>query len=141
MTQQTIKFLVWAGSAVLTATAAFHATGWSDVVAAADEASLSSFMSAVVKGLWVYASYHWLFVAVLAAVAVAHPSQLACIVLALSALLLAADAVLLLVAVGPFIGEALLAISIAAYAAGAFFLTPKTAARKPSARVEPAGPR
>ncbi len=125
MTQQTTKSLVWAGSAVLAATAAFHATGWPDVAAAADDASLSPFLSAVVKGLWIYASYHWLFVAVLAALAVAHPSRLARIVLAVSALVLAADAILLLVAVGPFIGEALLAVSIAAYATGAVFLTAK----------------
>ena len=62
----------------------------------------------------------------LAAVAVAHPSRLAWIVLALSALLLATDIVLLLVAVGPFIGEALLAVSIVTYAAGAFLLRPET---------------
>ncbi len=48
-----------------------------------------------------------------------HEIRLARIIVALSALLLAADAVLLLAAVGPFIGEALLAVSIAAYAAGA----------------------
>ncbi len=118
------RYLVWAGSAVLAATAAFHATGWPDVAAAVDEASLSLSMAAVVKGLWIYASYHWLFVAVLAAVAVAHPSRLARIVLALSALLLAADTVLLLIAVGPFIGEALLAVTIATYAAGTFLMSP-----------------
>ena len=70
-------------------------------------------------------SYHWLFVAVLAAVAVAHPSRLARIVLGLSALLLTADAVLLLVAVGPFIGVAALALTVASYAAGAFLLKRK----------------
>ncbi len=42
----------------------------------------------------------------------------------LSALVLAADAVLLLVAVGPFIGEALLAASIASYTVGAIALSP-----------------
>ena len=123
---KTSRNLVWTGSAVLAATAAFHATGWSDVAAAADEASLSPFINAVVKGLWIYASYHWFFIAVLAAVAVAHPSRLARVVLALSALVLTADAVLLLVAVGPFIGEALLAIAVAAYAVGAFLLSPKS---------------
>ena len=122
LAQSTIKRLVWAGSAVLAATAAFHTTGWRDVTAAADEAALSPFLDAVVKGLWIYASYHWLFVAVLAAVAAAHPSQLARLVLALSALVLTADTVLLLIAVGPFIGEALLAVSIATYAAGASML-------------------
>lgn len=111
--RQTVKYLVWAGSAVLAATAAFHGTGWLGVAAAVDEATTSTFLRAIVKGLWIYASYHWLFVAVLAVVAVAHPSRLARIVLALSALLLAADAVLLLVTAGPFIGEALLAVSIA----------------------------
>ncbi|MCP3976843.1 MAG: hypothetical protein GY720_20345 [bacterium] len=124
MSQRNIKYVVWAGSAVLAVTAAFHATGWSDVAAAADEALLSPSMNAVVKGLWIYASYHWVFVAVLAAVAVAHPSRLARIVLALSALLLAADTVLLLIAVGSFIGEALLAVTIATYAAGAFLMSP-----------------
>ncbi len=63
---------------------------------------------------------------VLTVVAVAHPSLLARIVLALSAILLAADAFSLLVTVGPFIGEALLAVSIATYAAGAFLLRPET---------------
>ncbi len=121
---RTARYLVWTGSAVLAATAAFHATGWPDVAAAVDEASLSPSMNAVVKGLWIYASYHWLFVAVLAAVAVAHPSWLARIVLALSALLLAADTVLLLFAVGPFIGEALLTVTIVTYAAGAFLMSP-----------------
>ncbi len=118
----TARYLVRAGSAVLAATAAFHASGWPDVAAAVDEASLSPSMGAVVKGLWIYASYHWLFVAVLAVVAVAHPSRLARVILALAALVLAADVVLLFVAVGPFIGEALLAVSVATYAAGAFLL-------------------
>ena len=118
------RYLVWAGSGVLAATAAYHATGWPGVAAAADESSLSPFMSAVVKGLWIYASYHWLFVAVLAAVAVAHPSPLARMVLALAALLLAADAVLLFVAVGPFIGQALLAVTTTTYAVGAFLMSP-----------------
>ena len=122
--QQKARNLVWAGSAVLAVTAAFHTTGWRDVTAAADEAALSPFLNAIIKGLWIYASYHWLFVAVLAAVAAAHPSRLARIVLALSALVLTADIVLLLIAVGPFIGEVLLAVSIATYAAGAVFLRP-----------------
>ncbi len=123
---KTTRYLVWAGSAVLTTTAAFHATGWRDVTEAADEAALSPFLSAIVKGLWIYASYHWLFVAVLAALAAAHPSRLARIVLGLSALVLTADTVLLLIAVGPFIGEALLAVSIATYGAGALSLRPAT---------------
>lgn len=122
---KTARYLVRAGSVVLAATASFHATGWSDVAAAADEASLSQSLGSIVKGLWVYASYHWLFVAVLAAVAVGHPSRLARIVLGLSALVLATDAVLLLIAVGPFIGEALLAVSIVAYAAGALLMKPE----------------
>lgn len=123
--QQTLRYIVWGGSVVLAGTAVFHAVGWPGVAAAANEAALSPFLSAAFKGLWLYASYHWLFVAVLAAVAVVHPSRLARIVLTLSAVLLAADAVLLLVATGPFIGEALLAVSISTYASGAFFLGPK----------------
>ncbi len=128
------RYLVWAGSAVLAATAAFHATGWTDVVAATNEASMSPFLDAAVKSLWIYASYHWLFVAVLVAVAVAHPSRLARIVLGLSALLFTADVIQLLVAVGPFIGEVLLAVSITTYAAGASLLMPKRQ-RRASAHV------
>ncbi len=123
---RTAQYLVWLGSAVLLATAAFHATGWSDVAAAADEAALSPFMSAAVKALWIYASYHWLFVAVLAAIAVAHASRLARIILAMSALLLAVDTVLLLIAVGPFIAEAMLAATIAAYSMGAYLMSPES---------------
>ncbi len=110
---------------MLAATAAFHTTGWPGAATAVDEATTNPFLRAIVKGLWIYASYHWLFIAVLAAVAVAHPSRLAQIVLVLSALVLAADAILLLVAAGPFIGEALLAVSVVDYAAGAFLLNPK----------------
>ncbi len=109
---------------VLAATAVFHGSGWPDVTAAVDEASLAQSLGAIVKGLWIYASYHWLFIAVLAAVAAGHPSRLARLVLGLSALVLAADVILLLVAVGPFIGEALLAVSIATYTAGAFATHP-----------------
>ncbi len=53
------------------------------------------------------------------------PSRLARIVLGLSALVLTADAILLLVAAGPFIGEALLVVSIATYTAGALLLKPE----------------
>ena len=101
MSQPMIRYLVWGGSVVLAVTAVFHTTGWSDVVAAADEAQLSGFLNAAVKSLWIYASYHWLFVAVLGAIAAAHPSRLARLVLALSALVLTADAVLLLMTAKP----------------------------------------
>lgn len=123
MRRQGARYVVWAGSLVLAGTAAFHGSGWSGVAAAVDEAGLSAFLAAVVKGLWLYASYHWLFVAILAALAVLYPSRLARLVLALSAALLAADAVLLMLSVGPFIGEALLAVAMVAFGFGSLMLT------------------
>lgn len=118
------RIVVWVGCVVLAATAAFHASGWSGVAEAVDGSGLSAFMAAVVKGLWLYASYHWLFLALLAALAVGHPSRLARLVLALSAALLAVDALLLLVTIGPFVGEALLAFAAVCFAVGAARLRP-----------------
>lgn len=120
------RYVVWLGSLVLTATAAFHGSAWPGVAAAVDEAHLSPYLVPVVKGLWLYASYHWLFVAILAAVAVRYPSRLARIVLGLAAALLAADLLLVLRSVGPFFGAALLAVSMLAYGSGSYLLTPES---------------
>lgn len=113
------RISTWTGSAVLAATAAFHSTGYTAIVRDASAPGVSELLQSAAKGLWWYASYHWLFVALVAVVAARFPSRLSRIVLVLAALLIAGDAVLLLVFVGPFLGEVLLAAVALAFALGA----------------------
>ncbi len=112
------------GSVVLAATSAFHATGYAIVVRDTSAEGVSEFLQSAAKGLWLYASLHWLFIAVVAVVAAWLPSRLSRIVLALSSAVVAADAVLLLVFVGPFVGELLLAVAAVAHIVGAVLQKP-----------------
>lgn len=116
-----MRVTVWVGSAVLAATATFHATGYGEVRAAAAAADLPGWIGGAVGGLWLFATMHWLFIAALTVLAASYESRLTGLVLGLSAVVLIADIVLLLVHVGPFIGEVLLAISALAYAIGAIW--------------------
>ncbi len=126
MSRRGVQCVVWLGSLVLISTAMFHGSGWSGVAAAIDEAGVSADLATIVKALWLYPSYHWFFIAILAALAVLyHPSRLARLVLVLATALLLADVVLLLLSVGPFIGEALLAVSALAFVFGSLMLTPE----------------
>lgn len=109
------KAIVWLGSSILIATALFHATGFSIAATASKSAALNEFMSAVLPGLWLFPSYHWFFVAIVAGIAATEPSRLARLTLWASALLLVVDVVLLFAFVGAFIGEALLALSAVCY--------------------------
>ncbi len=52
---KTTRYFLWAGSAFLAVTGMFHGSEWPGVAAAADEASLSPLLSAIVKSLWIYA--------------------------------------------------------------------------------------
>lgn len=112
------KVLVWIGALVLAATAAFHGSGYREVTGAAAAAHLEGMLGRVIGGLWLYPSVHWLFLAVLAVVVASSRSRATAIVLRLIAVVLAVDAILLLVYAGPFIGEALLAFSSLVFAAG-----------------------
>ena len=72
-----------------------------------------------VKGVCLFPSYHWLFVCCVALAAVYLGPRTSRVLLGLSFTVLAADVVLLLVFVGPFIGELLLAASALLYAVAA----------------------
>ncbi|MCP4201075.1 MAG: hypothetical protein GY769_03990 [bacterium] len=111
--------LVWLGSVVLAATAAFHGSGYVDVTSTVAESNIEGMLSGAIGGLWLYPSVHWLFIAVLAIVAVQVASRLTPWILGLAAVILAADAIVLLVHVGPFVGEAMLGAAALAYAGGA----------------------
>jgi hypothetical protein len=113
------KIAVWIGSIVLAATAAFHGSGYRDVTTAAADSNLEGILRDAVGGLWLYVSIHWLFLAVVAVVTLRLPPRPAGWILGLLVAVLAADIVLLLVHVGPFIGEAMLGSAAVAYLAGA----------------------
>lgn len=112
--------LVWLGSIVLAATAALHGSGYAEVQTAVAESNIDGVLSTAVGGLWLFASAHWLFLAILAVVTVSKATPLTRLVLGLIVAVLAVDIVLLLIHVGPFIGEALLGVAALAYAAGAW---------------------
>ncbi|MFQ5524916.1 MAG: hypothetical protein ACE5GX_01515 [Thermoanaerobaculia bacterium] len=113
------KRLVWVGSIVLAATAALHGSGYRDVTAAVAESNIEGMFSGAIGGLWLYASVHWLFIAVLAVVAVEIAAPATPWILGLAAAVLAVDIVVLLVYVGPFFGEAMLGSAFLAYVGGA----------------------
>jgi hypothetical protein len=81
-------------------------------------------LKSILPPLWLFPSAHWVFAAIVASVAAfsAGPSRL---LLALCGFVVAADAAILFVHLGPFIGEAMLA--------GAALLFFVAAAQKPGA--------
>ncbi len=105
---------------ILAATAALHGSGYSEVEAAVAESDIEGVLSGAIGGLWLFTSIHWLFLAVLAVVAATLASRVRTVVLGLVIAVLAADIVLLLVHVGPFMGEVMLGAAAVAYALGAW---------------------
>ncbi len=115
------RWLVRLGSLVLVATAAFHGTGYTEVTDAVAESNLEGMITGAIGGLWLYPSVHWLFLAFLAVVTLRFRSPGARRwVLALIAGLLVVDITILLIHVGPFVGEAMLGVAALAYAGGAW---------------------
>lgn len=113
------RILIWLGSVILTVTAIFHQTGYSTVVRDTSAAGVTEFLRSVGQGLWLYATYHWLFIAALGVVVSLFPSRASVIVLLMSAAVVTGDALLLYAFVGPFIGELLLLVAALSYALGA----------------------
>lgn len=111
--------IVWTGSLILVVTGLFHGSGFGEVSQLVAQSDLEGTLAKAVPGLWLFASYHWIFIAVAATIATAFPSRLARLVLAASALVILADALVLLIFVGPFVGEALLAAAGVAFVLGA----------------------
>jgi hypothetical protein len=105
---------------ILAGTAALHGSGYPEVEAAVAASDIEGVLSGAIGGLWLFASIHWLFLAVLAVVATTLASRATTCVLGLVVAVLAADIVLLLVHVGPFMGEVMLGAAALAYASGAW---------------------
>ncbi len=101
----------FAGSLMLGATAAFHGSGFSGVTAAAAKGGIASDLQTIIAPLWLFPSVHWVFVAIVAGLAAATGGVGRRLILILCAAVIAIDAALLYVHVGPFVGEAMLAIA------------------------------
>jgi hypothetical protein len=125
MTGSVARIATWLGSALLAATAAFHASGLPDIRTAAAAARYEGMLGMAIEPLWLFPSLHW---AVLALIALALPGgRSASLALLLIGLLLVADAALLFFYLGPFVGEAMLA------GAGSCFVAAALLRRKTSA--------
>jgi hypothetical protein len=106
-----------AGALTLAATAAFHATGYASVMKAASAGDLDPQIRMILGPLWIFPSAHWSFIAVVALLA-AFAAQ-GRLLLALCGAIIAADAIILYLNLGPFIGEAMLAASALLFLAAA----------------------
>lgn len=93
----------------LVATAAFHATGYSALVAAVGKSALSPFFRSSLPGIWLSFSWHLLAVAGALGWASMRGSQSARPLLAFVAMLVCADTVFVFSIAGLFAGTALLA--------------------------------
>lgn len=118
MSAQHGRLLVWTGSAVLLVTAIFHGSGYGSIIEAAQTPEIDPLIASVLRPLWLFPSLHWVMLAALAILAVAHPSRLSRYVLLVCALVVGFDAGLLLVFLGPFVGEAMLAAAALLFVAG-----------------------
>ncbi|QLC22802.1 hypothetical protein HFP51_11795 [Parasphingopyxis sp. CP4] len=101
-------FPVTIGSLVLAITAAFHFTGHAEISAWVAETGDQGFFAQAIPTIWLFPTVHWMAIAIgLVAGAWFTVAGLRSLLIA-CALLIAADAALIVYAVGPFIGSAML---------------------------------
>jgi len=98
-----------AGSILLGATAAFHGSGYASVMKTASASDIDPQLKLILVPLWIFPTAHWIFIAIIALLAAFAPAGR--IILALCGAVIAADAAILYLNLGPFIGEAMLAAS------------------------------
>ncbi len=113
------RILCVVGCALLLITALFHGTGFSDVRDAISESTASGFLMRAVPGLWLHFSIHLVALAafgILAMFSLAHGARR---LVALLALVVAADAGLVLSLAGFFAGVALLVAAALCFALAA----------------------
>lgn len=113
-------YSVWFGSALLTITALFHFTGYFQIPVPQPSSGPPSFFDVALKPLWVFASLHWLLTAAICTLVVKAEPHIARNILLACAAVVVVDAVLLYFALGPFIGEALLAAAAFLLMMGAY---------------------
>lgn len=120
MINRTHAGAVWIGAVLLTITALFHFTGYFQIPTHRTDGGALSFLDASLRPLWLFASLHWLLTAAICVLVtkaeprVARPILLAC------AAIVIADAVLLYLFIGPFIGEVILAAAAVLLMVGSF---------------------
>jgi len=96
------------GSLILAVTAAFHFTGHAGISEWVAEAGDQGFFAQAIPTIWLFPTVHWMAIAIgLAAGAWFRMAGLRILLIA-CALLIAADAALIVYAVGPFVGSAML---------------------------------
>lgn len=122
MSEKPAIILVAIGSAILAATAAFHFTGYADISAWVADFGDDSFFANAIPTIWLFPSFHWLIIAVgLFAASWFNIAGLRVLLLA-CALILVVDTGLILYAVGPFIGAAMLLAAAGFYGLAAMRL-------------------
>lgn len=116
------SYAVWGGAALLAVTALFHASGYPQLPAPSPAVAPPNLFTASLRPLWLFASLHWLLTAAVCVLAIgAHPRVARAILLVCAATVMA-NAVLLYAFIGPFIGEAILAVAAVLIGAGAYRL-------------------
>lgn len=113
------KILCVAGCVLLLVTAMFHGSGHSGVSGAISDSNASAFLKLAVPGLWLHFSIHLAALAAFGVVASFFLAQGARSLVALLALVVAADAVLVFSMAGFFAGVALLAAAALCFALAA----------------------
>lgn len=108
---------VLAGSLILAGTAALHFTGFAEISIWIGGLTDRSFFARAIPTVWLFPFVHWLAIAI--GLVLAGWNDLASLRALLfgCAVLLVADAALIFIAVGPFIGSATLLAAAALYAA------------------------
>lgn len=122
MGRRVANIFIGAASLVLAATAALHFTGYTDILAWVSRVDGDDFFATAIPGIWLFPSLHWLLIAI--AMVIAAWTKFAALrtVLFCVALVLVADATLIFLTVGPFIGSATLLLSAFLYAGAALKL-------------------
>lgn len=120
--KQQRSYAVWLGSALLTITALFHFMGYFEIPASQPSLAAPTFFDAAIRPLWLFASLHWLLTAAICVLVAKAEPRIARITLLSCATVVIADAILLYHFIGPFIGEAILAIAALMLMVGAFQL-------------------
>lgn len=113
-------YAVWIGVALLTITALFHFTGYFQIPSPQTGTAALSFVEASLRPLWLFASLHWLLTAAVCALAIKADRQIGRPILLSCAGVVLVDAVLLYRFIGPFVGEAVLAIAALLMILGAY---------------------
>ena len=111
-------YAVWFGSALLTFGALFHFSGVF-AIPSSDPGGGMGFFETALRPLWLFASLHWLLIALICVIASRSGGPTARAILLCCAAAVLADATLLYWFIGPFIGEIILAATGIAFMIGA----------------------